>query len=131
MILDHSQGFNRKCPGVSLLQVSVVCTQPDLPNTFVQVRDAPHGWLRSPQASAISQGDLRPPCSCVCVCCGALQWTDLHQVERLVDGGTSIVYTATYNQMPVIVKVRAPPPNMYTFRRSRPRINVRLSYRGA
>lgn len=37
VILDHSQGFNRKCPGVSLLQVSVVCTQPDLPNTFVQV----------------------------------------------------------------------------------------------
>lgn len=68
---------------------------------------------------------------CVCVCCGALQWTDLHQVERLVDGGTSIVYTATYNQMPVIVKVRAPLLNMYTFRRSRPRINVRPSDRAA
>jgi hypothetical protein len=64
-----------------------------------------------------------------------LQWTDLHQVERLVDGGTSIVYTATYNQMPVIVKVRAPLLNMYRFRgysgSQKNRINVRPSDRGA
>jgi len=34
-----------------------------------------------------------------------VQWTDLHHLERLVDGGTSIVYTATYNRLPVIVKI--------------------------
>ncbi|TFJ88672.1 hypothetical protein NSK_000241 [Nannochloropsis salina CCMP1776] len=34
-----------------------------------------------------------------------VQWTDLHHVERLVDGGTSVVYTATYNRLPVIVKI--------------------------
>ncbi|KAM3570350.1 hypothetical protein VYU27_007573, partial [Nannochloropsis oceanica] len=34
-----------------------------------------------------------------------VQWTDLHHLERLVDGGTSVVYTALYNRLPVIVKI--------------------------
>jgi hypothetical protein len=55
-------------PFLAPWQISVVCSQPALPNLFVQ-------------------------------------WTDLHQVERLVDGGTSIIYTANFNDQNVIVKV--------------------------
>ena len=42
---------------------------------------------------------------CARVCVRTWQWTDLQQVERLVDGGSSVIYTAVYSGMGVIVKV--------------------------